>query len=239
MEVTENAKVRQIAYGKLEADGTLATNTKIEVLSGNSILDGYGELLDFAGGYIDFGVDVASDIDYRIFNGGVTSGFISGKANNYVKSHIYLEWMTPADGENSSLVIYHGIPVADYTSATGPDPQSEGVLIGSLLYRINGTADDIELILNDDFLGGQRIKHDYPITELAYQQIDSEDSEGIKNITIDLTGITSPIDAGYLIDVFDNNTRPIRAKARAAEVCMITAESAGRRARLIERDSRV
>lgn len=134
LRVTDSLATRLLPQGKRIADLTTETNTKVEVLSGKFYDAVNQNYVRFAGATVDFSTLPANTS--RNVDAGV--GALGLSPERYNKATIsLLHTGVGTGGENSELVVSHGLGGLDPAAISPPIGPADSIPLASVLYKTN------------------------------------------------------------------------------------------------------
>ena len=213
---TNSFLVKLPTVAKLEADGTLLTNTLLEVISGKAWCGGntgLTKLLKFGGCFVDFSRNPSSVS--RVFSAN-TPALIANYWNKAIITLIYDSSSTDVT-ENAKVVVVHGTSNIILSSVILPSLPSNAIPLATIVYRMNSSGTDIVPFTNQQTLGSYLLNHTFPIVSLTAAPTSTSGLAYI-SFTLDLSQTTASasdittlwFQVGGVIDVSDSNTPTIR-----------------------------
>lgn len=213
LRVTEALQVRLPSVEKMTIDGTLFTNTKLEVVSGDVYIG--NRLLRFPGGTVDLtGADQPGYLPTNNFNKALVGLQITGSGPALTVVHgVYVTPPGANDSKTDRFAVQVPISMDDgYGGLFAPT----GILPLALIsYRLSSTVEVpasgpdpdrtriIKPIISSTHIDNLRVDHDFDIVGI------NSPVEFIVQIPTDV----NPDDVFNLlqsVDIYDDNTRPLR-----------------------------
>lgn len=215
LRVTDAFQVRIPPAAKLAADGTSATNTKVEVVSGTGLSETDGYSLSFAGAIVDFSASATEDLTAspKLYDAGVsTLGLGAGEWNKILISAQYDATIVDPT-ENTKLVFTYGTNAVTADQVVDPVPVAGTVPLARVLVQMNGSATEINPLISLITIGSVRLNYEFPISNLLPAGADAS-----TEIEVDLSGTgfsdlfvnSTLFPNDTAIEIFDDNTRSFR-----------------------------